>query len=77
MTMTVDDLAIRDGTRCYVCHRKVDMSLSGQAKWGPTIEHIVPVSKGGTNDPANLALSHRCCNTARGNRGHAQLQLIG
>jgi hypothetical protein len=74
--LSVNEIAERDGCRCHICHRKVDMSLSGKAKWGPTIEHIVPVSQGGTNDPGNLALAHRYCNTARGNRGHSQLLLV-
>jgi hypothetical protein len=68
-------LAKRDGAKCHLCHRKVNMDLSGRAKWGPTIDHLVPVSKGGTNHPANLALAHRHCNTSRGNRGDVQLLL--
>ena len=74
--MSVDQIAARDGCACYVCGRRVDLSLSGSAKWGPTIEHRIPVSRGGTNDPENLALSHRYCNVSRGNRGHAQLMLV-
>lgn len=73
--MSVYEIAKRDGCSCYVCGKRVDMTLSGRAKWGPTIEHLVPVSRGGTNAPENLALSHRHCNTSRGNRGHAQLLL--
>ena len=76
LLMTVESLAKRDGNRCHICHRKVDMNLSGKTKWGPTIEHIVPVSLGGTNDSDNLVLAHRYCNVARGNRGHTQLLLV-
>jgi len=71
--LTIFQIAERDGRKCSVCGRLVDMSLSGRAKWGPTIEHLTPVSKGGTNEPDNLALSHRHCNTSRGNRGPVQL----
>lgn len=74
--MSVNEIAERDGNRCHICCRKINMSLSGMAKWGPTIEHILPVSQGGTNEPGNLALAHRYCNTARGNRGHSQLLLV-
>jgi 5-methylcytosine-specific restriction endonuclease McrA len=74
--ISVYDLAIRDGQRCHLCRRLVDMALKGTAKWGPTIDHLVPVSRGGTNDPANLALAHRYCNTRRSNRGPAQMALI-
>jgi predicted nucleic acid-binding Zn ribbon protein len=74
--LSVHQIAERDGNRCHICTRKINMALSGMAKWGATIEHILPVSQGGTNDPSNLALAHRHCNTARGNRGHSQLVLV-
>lgn len=73
--MTVQSLAERDGSKCNICLKPVNMSKSGLDPLGPTIDHLLPVSKGGTNDSTNLALAHRRCNTARGNRGHAQLLL--
>ena len=73
--MSVDDLAQRDGRKCNICGRRIDMRLKGQTKWAATIDHLVPVSHGGTNDPANLALAHRFCNTSRHNTGPAQLLL--
>lgn len=76
LKLSVHDLARRDGNRCHICQRKVDLSLSGMSKWGPTIDHLIPVSHGGTNDAENLALAHRRCNISRGNRGHAQLILV-
>lgn len=75
LVMTVQSLAERDGTKCNICLKPVNMSKSGLDPLGPTIDHLLPVSKGGTNDSTNLALAHRRCNTARGNRGHAQLLL--
>ena len=75
LTISVEDLAVRDGARCHLCHRKVDLRLPGNHAWGPTIDHLVPGSKGGTNDPANLALAHWRCNVQRGNRGVVQLLL--
>ena len=32
-----------------------------------TIDHIVPVSRGGTNDLSNLQLTHNKCNNVKGN----------
>lgn len=32
------------GSPCCLCGRPIDTSLSGMAKWGPTVEHHVPVS---------------------------------
>lgn len=73
LTVSVDDLARRDGSRCNLCNKQIDMSLPGSHKFGPTIDHLLPVSMGGTNDAANLALAHRTCNTIRGNRGAVQM----
>lgn len=73
--LSVYQLAERDGCRCNICGRKVDLKLSGRAKYGPTIDHLIPISQGGTNAADNLALAHRACNVARGNRVPAQLLL--
>lgn len=71
----------RDGDRCGICNRRVDISLrSGPSgdPMGPSIDHIVPRSKGGTDDLANLRLTHWSCNNRRGNRGvPEQLRLVG
>lgn len=32
-----------NGSPCALCHRPIDLTLPGTAKWGPTIEHRVPV----------------------------------
>jgi 5-methylcytosine-specific restriction endonuclease McrA len=37
-----------------------------------TIDHIVPLSKGGTNLLVNLRLAHRACNNERGNRSEEE-----
>lgn len=35
--------AHRSGHPCALCGRPIDTTLPGTAKWGPTIEHRVPV----------------------------------
>jgi len=48
---------------CFVCLTHVPKNLA-------TLEHILPLSKGGTNEMANLSISHAKCNHARGNLEH-------
>ena len=36
-----------------------------------SVDHIIPVSKGGTNEESNLRWMCRACNCSRGNRYHA------
>jgi 5-methylcytosine-specific restriction endonuclease McrA len=67
----------RDGWRCHLCGGRVRSDLSGSQELGPTIDHLVPVSAGGRDELVNVALAHRRCNVARGNRGEVQLRLLG
>lgn len=76
ITLSISQLGERDGHLCGLCKKPVDMNLSGSHQMGPTIDHIVPVSRGGTNDELNLQLAHRRCNVAKGNRGAVQLLLV-
>lgn len=51
----------RDGYKCYLC--KCQLSLYGEngAPMG-TVDHLVPKSKGGTNDYRNLMACCEPCN---------------
>lgn len=42
-----------------------------------TIEHIMPLCLGGTNDPVNIALACQPCNHERGRQSWFQKQEIG
>lgn len=69
-------IAERDGCSCHLCGLKVNMALSGMHPMGPTIDHLIPLSAGGIDDPVNVALAHRSCNVKRGVGGEVQLRLI-
>lgn len=56
------DIYDRDGGRCTYCHD----ALARTGTWH--IDHIHPVSLGGTADPANLALACARCNLRKGAR---------
>lgn len=59
----------RDGWICGICTKPVDPNHVWQ-KAGeydrnhahPTVEHLLPVCVGGTDDPENLAIAHYGCN---------------
>ena len=51
---------MRDNFRCLWCNRSVENN--GEA----CIDHLVPQSKGGDNDPSNLLTSCKRCNDHRG-----------
>lgn len=74
---TTFEIIERDAAICHLCKKKVNPHLSGMDRWGPTIDHLVPLSRGGTDVRSNVALAHRICNIRRGNRDMAQLPLVG
>lgn len=77
-TFTVDDLIERDGDGCHICGDPVRLDVSHQAPEYATIDHLVPIAKGGEHTMANTAVSHRHCNNVRGTRGEpVQLRLVG
>lgn len=74
-------LVERDGDRCGICNRTVDITLKSGTRGsrkGPSVDHIIPRSLGGPDEPENWRLTHWGCNQARGNRGGGeQLALVG
>lgn len=76
-TFTVRDLGIRDNWRCHICGKKVPEREYKARDLDPTIDHLLPVSYGGSHTLANTALAHNRCNWQRNNTGPAQLRLIG
>lgn len=61
-------IAERDGWRCYLCGDAVDESVRGPHALAPSLDHVVPLSKGGLHAPTNLALAHLGCNRRKSDR---------
>ena len=60
-------LATRD--TCGICGKPVDFSYKYPHPLSPTVDHIIPVSKGGhPSDISNLQLAHRCCNRQKSDK---------
>lgn len=62
------DVYIEDGWTCQICAEPVDFTADHNSDLYPSIDHIVPQSKGGTDVRTNLRTAHRLCNATRGNR---------
>ena len=71
----------RDGDRCGICAKRVDPDIRSGPRgsdMGPSIDHVIPRSRGGEDELENLRLTHWGCNRKRGNRGgNEQLRLVG
>lgn len=56
-------------TVCAICGKPVDFNLKYPHPLSPTIDHIIPLAKGGhPSDIDNLQLAHRCCNRQKSDK---------
>lgn len=66
--VTHEEIAKRDNYTCQICNEPVDMSLPRTSRFGATLDHIMPISKGGTDTLENLQLSHWVCNNRKSDK---------
>ncbi|MBR4178015.1 MAG: HNH endonuclease [Bacilli bacterium] len=74
-TKSLRELYKRDKGICYICNKPCDYNdyivknnniICGNNY--PSIEHVIPISKGGTDEWDNIKLAHRHCNSIKGNK---------
>ena len=54
---------------CGICGKPVDKTLKSPHPMSATVDHIIPLDKGGhPSDLSNLQLAHRCCNREKSNK---------
>jgi 5-methylcytosine-specific restriction endonuclease McrA len=56
----------RDKWICSLCFEKIDRELRFPDMMAATIDHVIPVSRGGRHEMANIQSAHRLCNEKKG-----------
>lgn len=75
---TSQEIFARDGWRCQICHKKVDRRLKHPDPGSASLDHITPISLGGSHTRVNVQCAHFGCNVAKHNRGVGdQMRLLG
>lgn len=67
----------RDGWICQICGKQVDRERAWPHPQSPSLDHIVPLAKGGEHSRRNVQLAHLGCNWHKHTGGTDQLRLIG
>jgi len=61
---------------CAICGRPVDKQLKYPDPMSPTVDHIIPLSKGGhPSDMGNLQLTHWICNRLKSDKTISDMSL--
>jgi hypothetical protein len=64
--MSADAVRERDGDNCHLCGLPVPATARKPHPLSAEVDHILPIARGGTHDPENLALAHKNCNNVKG-----------
>lgn len=56
----------RDGWVCHICGKDIDPKLKSPDVMSWSIDHVVPLAKGGTHEYKNCKSAHRGCNSRKG-----------
>lgn len=70
----------RDRWICQLCRKPVRRNAATPHPKSPVLDHVLPLARGGTHEPANVQLAHFLCNSLKGDRvwGEGeQLALVG
>ncbi len=56
----------RDGWMCGICGVEVDREAKFPAPLSPSLDHVIPISRGGGHLYSNVQLAHLSCNVKKG-----------
>jgi hypothetical protein len=65
--LAADEVVRIYGNNCAVCSEPIDLTLLRTSKMGLTVDHWIPLSKGGSDDMSNLRPAHWICNRRKSN----------
>ena len=71
-SVTLEKLIERDGLRCKICGEMCDPDDHTWSEYtgpmSPSIDHIIPMAKGGGHEWDNVQIAHVICNSNKGDR---------
>lgn len=66
----------RDGWRCHLCGKKVNRNADVPHPMAPTLDHVIPLARGGTHEPVNCRTAHFICNSMKSDGGGGEQLLL-
>ena len=66
--LAADQVVALYGDTCHICKEPIDPGLPRTSKMGLTVDHIIPLSKGGSDEMDNLRPAHWICNVRKSDK---------
>jgi hypothetical protein len=66
--LAADEVVRVYGKNCAICNEPIDLALKRTSSRGLTVDHWIPLSKGGSDDIINLRPAHWSCNRKKSNK---------
>ena len=70
-TFTPIDVHDRDDWTCRLCLLPIDPEIAWPDSMSPSVDHIVPLSRGGAHAMSNVQSAHLGCNSSKGDKDMA------
>lgn len=62
------DVHAHDDWTCQLCLKPIDQGIAWPDPMSPSVDHIIPLSKGGTHALSNVQSAHLGCNSSKGDK---------
>ncbi|WP_032794588.1 HNH endonuclease [Streptomyces sp. W007] len=55
----------RDGWLCHLCGEPIDRTQTAPEPHAPTLDHVIPIARGGGHTMTNIKAAHFICNSSK------------
>lgn len=66
--LAADQVLREYGDKCHICNEEIDTQLPRTSRMGLTVDHVIPLSKGGSDELTNLRPAHWICNNRKSDK---------
>ena len=66
--VAADGIVRMYGSVCHICTNPIDLDLPRNSRYGLTVDHVIPISKGGTDSVDNMKPAHWICNILKSDK---------
>lgn len=67
-SITIAAVGARDGWICGICGKYIPIADNPNSNEAPSLDHIIPISKGGLHSWDNIQIAHRVCNSRKSSK---------